>query len=132
MRHRVRAVVDRHQPIHRQVGVALGRREARVAQELLDGSQVRPGVEEVRRAGVPEQVACSLLADLVWLSGETVSHQLLNHLEVTVNDYRIIPDLIDLGKVTPAGDRIRVSLASGDRLYKSVIETKESGGGRRL
>ena len=69
---------------------------------------------------------------VIWLSKETVSKQLRNRREVTANDYRIIPDLIDLGKVTQDDDRILVSFDLGNRLYKLVIQTKESGGGNFL
>ena len=62
MRKRVSGVVDRHQSVDAHVGVALRRREARVAEELLDRPQVGAGVEEVRRAAVAERVRVEIRA----------------------------------------------------------------------
>ena len=52
----MRRVVDAHQVIDRHVGVALRRRERRVAEDLLDRAQIGPAVEHVRRARVAERV----------------------------------------------------------------------------
>src|SRR5690606_16201480 len=50
------AVVDLHEPVHAHVGVALGGREARVAEQLLDPTEIGARVEQVRGAGVAERV----------------------------------------------------------------------------
>ena len=52
----MRRVVDREQVRDRDVGVALRRRERRVAEHLLDRAEIRAAVEQVRRAGVAERV----------------------------------------------------------------------------
>src|SRR5438094_966794 len=57
---RVRAVIGLHQPAEVDVGVALRRREARVAEQLLDGTQVGAGAEKVRGEGVTKGVRCRL------------------------------------------------------------------------
>ena len=38
------------------MGVALGGRQRSVAEQLLDGTQIRPGVEQVGREGVAQRV----------------------------------------------------------------------------
>src|SRR5262245_38023437 len=53
---RVGLVVRLHETAEVDVGVALRRREARVAEELLDGAQVRARAEEMRRERVTERV----------------------------------------------------------------------------
>src|SRR5438093_7652785 len=53
---RVRAVIGLHQPAEIDVGVALRRRQARVAEQLLDGAQVGSRAEEMRGEGVTEGV----------------------------------------------------------------------------
>src|SRR3989449_6043713 len=56
MRPRVRLVVGLHQPVERDVGVALGRGQRGVAEQLLDRAQVRAAVQEVGREGMAERV----------------------------------------------------------------------------
>src|SRR5262245_2357526 len=53
---RVRAVIGVHQAAQVDVRVALRRRQARVAEQLLDGAQVGAGPEQVRGEGVAERV----------------------------------------------------------------------------
>ena len=55
-RERMRPFVDLEQSIDADVRVALRRRQAGVAEELLDRAQVGAGVEQMRRAGVAERV----------------------------------------------------------------------------
>src|SRR5258706_15518857 len=52
----VRAVIGVHQSAEVDVGVALRRGEARVAEELLDGAQIGAAAEEVGRKGVAGRV----------------------------------------------------------------------------
>src|SRR5438046_9247801 len=52
---RVRAVIGVHQPAEVDVRVALRGGEARVAEELLDGTQIGARAEEVGREGGPER-----------------------------------------------------------------------------
>src|SRR5437762_4695654 len=56
----VRLVIRLHQPAEVDVRVALCRREARVSEKLLDGAQVGPRAEEMRREGVTERVRAGL------------------------------------------------------------------------
>ena len=42
--------------IHRNVGVDLGRIEPRVAEQSLDRAQIRPVIQHVCRAGMPEEM----------------------------------------------------------------------------
>ena len=44
------------QPLHGDMRVELGGRQAGMTEELLDAAQVRPALEEVRRGGVPQAV----------------------------------------------------------------------------
>jgi hypothetical protein len=48
--------VDLPQPAPRQVRVALGRRQRRVTEQLLDDADVRTALEQVGREGVPQRV----------------------------------------------------------------------------
>src|SRR5207245_9654508 len=56
MRPWVRLVVGLHQPVERDVGVALGRGQRGVAEQLLDRAQVRAAVQEVGRTGMAARV----------------------------------------------------------------------------
>src|SRR5438445_3618632 len=58
MRPRMRLVVGLHQPVERDVGVALGRGQRGVAEQFLDRAQVRAAVQEVGRKGMAERVRC--------------------------------------------------------------------------
>lgn len=69
---------------------------------------------------------------VVWLSSETVKKQLRNHPELTVDDYRIMPDLIDQGTIIRDRNRFFVFFTVQDRLYKSAIKTTETGDGNFL
>lgn len=69
---------------------------------------------------------------IVWLSAETVNKQLRNHPELNVDDYRVIPDLIDQGTIIKGRDRTLVFFGFKDRLYKSVIKTTQTGDGSFL
>ena len=53
---RVGAIVDVHQMIERDLGVALRRAQAGVAEQLLDRPQVGAAVEQVRGAGVAQRM----------------------------------------------------------------------------
>src|SRR5262245_47808258 len=53
---RVGTIVGLHEPAQIDVRVALRRRQARVAEHLLDGAQVGAAAEEVRGEGVAERV----------------------------------------------------------------------------
>ena len=52
----MRLGVDRTEPLDRHVRVDLGRREASVAQQFLDGAEVRAALQDVRRRRVPQAV----------------------------------------------------------------------------
>src|SRR6187551_368132 len=56
LRPRMGGAIDRAQAGGVDVGVALGGREAGVAQQLLDGAQVAAGRQQVGRKGVPERM----------------------------------------------------------------------------
>src|SRR2546428_10804062 len=53
---RVRPVIGLHEMAEVDVRVALCRREARVAEELLDGAEVGTGAQQVGGKGVAERV----------------------------------------------------------------------------
>src|SRR3990167_7997793 len=55
-RARVGLVIDLLQPLGRDVRVDLRRREARVAQQLLDAAQIGPAVKQMRREAVAQAV----------------------------------------------------------------------------
>jgi len=52
----VGTIVDDHQLVDRRVRVALGDRQARVPEELLDRTQIRAAIEQVGSARVTEGV----------------------------------------------------------------------------
>src|SRR5215471_17451527 len=52
----MRLVVRLHEPPEVDVRVALGRRQARVPEQLLDGAQIRARAEEMGREGMTERV----------------------------------------------------------------------------
>ena len=55
-------VVDTREVSDRDVGIALGGRQAAMPQELLDGSQIRASLEHVRRTRVAQQVWMDVMA----------------------------------------------------------------------
>src|SRR5262245_18149517 len=58
----MRPVVDGDELIEGDVRVALGRRQARMTQKLLNGAQIRAPLEQVGRAGVAERVRMEIAA----------------------------------------------------------------------
>ena len=60
---RVRLLVNLLQPLDGGVGVDLGRRDRRVAEQLLDGAEIGAAIEEVRREAVAERVRRRAAAD---------------------------------------------------------------------
>jgi len=56
-------VVNPAQPFAADVGVDLGRRDLAVPEHQLDGPEVGPALEEVRREGVPQDVRADLGGD---------------------------------------------------------------------
>jgi hypothetical protein len=57
---RVRFIVNLHKLIHAHMGVALGGREAHVAQHFLDGPQVRPRIQQMGGEGMAKGMGTHL------------------------------------------------------------------------
>ena len=52
----MRFVVDRHQPVDGDVRIALRRRQARMAEQLLDRAEVGTCIEQMRRIRMAKRV----------------------------------------------------------------------------
>ena len=50
----MRLLIDLHEVLHVKVSVALRRADPRVAQQFLDGAEVRTALEKMRGEGVPQ------------------------------------------------------------------------------
>jgi hypothetical protein len=69
---------------------------------------------------------------VVWLSKESFEKQQRRHPELTADDYRVIPRLIDQGTIIQDGERTLVFFESGDVWYKAAVKTTGDGGGNFL
>lgn len=63
----------------------------------------------------------------VLLSAETLNKQRRNHPELTDNEYRLLPDLINEGAVIEQDNQRVVFFRRNSRLYKAVVKTTKSG-----
>lgn len=63
----------------------------------------------------------------VLLSAETLTKQRRNHPELTDNEYRLLPDLINKGAVIEQDKQRVVFFRRDGRLYKAVVKTTKSG-----
>jgi hypothetical protein len=58
----------------------------------------------------------------VMLSADTLAKQRANHPELTPDEYRLIPDVVDRGQVIDRGDNKLVFFHMADRLYKLSLK----------
>lgn len=85
-----------------------------------------PGAFPVAVLRQVDQEALGTKASVAYLSGETVSKQLEKHPEVTLDDYRRIPDIVDNGDVyQQAGNRL-IYLQEGDAVYRLALKATKS------
>lgn len=63
----------------------------------------------------------------VMLSRETLIKQRRNHPELTDDEFRLIPDLINQGTVIDQGRQRLAFFRSGNRLYKAVVKSTLDG-----
>lgn len=58
----------------------------------------------------------------VMLSAETLAKQQVNHPELTIDEYRLIPAIVDQGRVIDRGDNKLVFFHLGERFYKLSLK----------
>lgn len=61
----------------------------------------------------------------VILSAETMAKQLENHPELTLDEYRLIPDVVDHGQVIDRGDSKLVFFHTAGRFYKLSLKVTQ-------
>lgn len=64
---------------------------------------------------------------LVLFSKESLDAHLLKHPEITVNDYQLIPDIIENGELYLQKEKRYALLHKNGRLYRAAIKTTASG-----
>lgn len=58
----------------------------------------------------------------VMLSADTLKKQLENHPELTADEYRLLPEIVEKGQVINRGDNKLVFFHVADRLYKLSLK----------
>src|SRR3989338_5852255 len=90
LRLRMRLVINLHQMLHAHLRVLLGRRETRVAQQLLDPPEVRPILQKMRCKAVQEGVRRRPLDDPC-LQGSATHYPLNGSLRQFKQSSRVSP-----------------------------------------
>lgn len=63
----------------------------------------------------------------VWMSQWTLEEHLRKHPEITLSDYRLIPDILDQGEVYKQNDVKLIYLQRGDRYYRAALKRTQDG-----
>ena len=74
-----------------------------------------------------DKVALGSQAQTVLLSQESLKAHLIAHPEIGLEDYRKIPEILDLGEVYKSGNERLIYLQDGDRLYRAAIKRTSDG-----
>jgi len=62
----------------------------------------------------------------VWLSAETLAEHLARHPEIGLDDYRLIPEIVDEGEVYRQTDGRLIVLRNGNTYYRLALKTTMS------
>jgi len=81
-----------------------------------------PGAFPVAVLRQADRDALGTQAAVAYMSGETVAKQLDKHPEVTVDDYRRIPDMVDNGEVYQQAANRLIYLQDGDVVYRLALK----------
>lgn len=63
----------------------------------------------------------------VWMSAETRDDHLAKHPEIGIDDYRLVPLIVDAGEVYRQGDVRLIFLKRSGKLYRAAIKMTEAG-----
>ncbi len=69
-----------------------------------------------------EQAALNTDASVAYLSDQTMTKQRQRHAEMSLDDYRRIPDIVDRGDAYQQDDNRLIYLADGDSLYRLALK----------
>lgn len=80
-------------------------------------------------AYIDEELARAIKSDAreVRLSEATVTKQLARHPDLSITEYRLLPDVVDKGLVIRDGDEILVFFNQGNQLYQATIKRTRDG-----
>lgn len=70
------------------------------------------------------------MARVVWLSPETAVKQVIHHDDLTVAEYRLLPEVIERGEAFEQHDRRRLVVfhqPEGGRLYRAIVKRTREG-----
>lgn len=74
-----------------------------------------------------DKAALGAETQTVWMSQQTLLEHLDKHPEIGLDDYRLIPEIIDQGEVYRQGDTRLIYLSRGDVLYRAALKRAEEG-----
>lgn len=74
-----------------------------------------------------DQAVLGTSAQTVWLSSETLAKNVAHHPDLGIEDYRLIPEIIDQGEVYRQAEERLVYLHKGDVLYRAALKRTRKG-----
>lgn len=81
-----------------------------------------------------DQAVIGARRQTVWMSAETMAKnrgelptRSAGHPELTIDDYRLIPEIVDQGEVYQAGEERLIYLRRGDRTYRAALKRTADG-----
>lgn len=80
------------------------------------------GVFPVAVLSPAEQRVLGSETQAVWLSGETLAKNKLKHPEIELQNFRMIPDIVDSGEVYRQAEERLIFLKDGEKLYRAGIK----------
>ncbi len=76
-----------------------------------------------------EKQALGTTAQTVWLSRTTLDEHKIRYTDIGIDDYRLIPEIIQFGEVYQQGDSRLVYLMKKNRLYRAALKRTKDGRG---
>ncbi len=74
-----------------------------------------------------EKQALGTNTQTVWLSRTTLAEHKIKHPDIGIDDYRLIPELLESGEVYQQGDNRLVYLMKKNRLYRAALKRTKDG-----
>ena len=85
------------------------------------------GVFPVARLLPADQAALKTEASVAYMSSQTVAKQLEKHPEISIADYRRIPEIVDDGDVYQQASNRLIYLQDGDQVYRLALKAAADG-----
>jgi hypothetical protein len=74
-----------------------------------------------------DKTALDTTTQTVWMSQETLSEHLTSHPDIALEDYRLIPTVLDQGEVYQQSDERLIYLQQGEKLYRAALKKTKDG-----